>query len=60
MPGFAWQHFSKSPVPGNLSAFQLVSLATNGEEIDWLKKRYMRERFVDEHGLRTATKKLKC
>jgi hypothetical protein len=39
-----------------LSAFQLVSLATEGEEIDWLKKQYMREWFADEHQQRTDTK----
>ena len=42
MPGEAGQHFGTRPV-GRLSAFQLVSLAMDGEEIGWLKKRYMRQ-----------------
>jgi hypothetical protein len=60
VPGFAGQQVSTPPVPGDLSAFQLVSLATDGEEMDWLKKRYMREWFAVAHGRRTHTKKLKC
>jgi len=35
-------------------------LATDAEEIDWLKKRNIREWFAVEHGRRTDTKKLKC